>query len=84
MAWRLYPLSGSAIALVLSARIVEGSRASPGTLEYPESRSVFAGCGRNSALELLEVQLGGKKRISARAFINGYKPAESERLGGQE
>ena len=69
--------------LVLSARIVEGSRASPGTL-HTESRSVFAGCGRNSALELLEVQLGGKKRISARAFINGYKPAESERLGGQE
>jgi methionyl-tRNA formyltransferase len=67
--------------LVLRARVAEIAHASPGTLQS-DNRKIFVGCGRNSALELLEVQLGGKKRMSAHAFINGYKPAEYERLGG--
>jgi methionyl-tRNA formyltransferase len=66
--------------LVLSARVAEISRASPGTLQS-DRRTLLAACGDNSALELLEVQLGGKNRMSAQAFINGYKPAEHERLG---
>ncbi|MFL6350597.1 MAG: methionyl-tRNA formyltransferase [Bryobacteraceae bacterium] len=66
--------------LVLSAQITEGSGASPGTLQADKGR-LFAGCGQNSSLELLEVQLGGKKRISAQAFVNGYQPAQCERLG---
>jgi methionyl-tRNA formyltransferase len=66
--------------LVLSARVAEISRASPGTLQS-DRRTLLAACGENSALELLGVQLGGKNRMSAQAFINGYKPAEHERLG---
>jgi methionyl-tRNA formyltransferase len=66
--------------LLLSARVAEISRASPGTLQS-DRRTLLAACGENSALELLEVQLGGKNRMSAQAFINGYKPAEHERLG---
>jgi len=66
--------------LVLSARVAENAPASPGTLRN-DKRTLFAGCGENSALELLEVQLSGKKRMSAQGFINGYKPAEYEMLG---
>jgi methionyl-tRNA formyltransferase len=41
----------------------------------------FVGCGERTALELLEVQMEGKKRMSARDFVNGYRPREGERLG---
>ena len=42
---------------------------------------LFVGCGESSALELLEVQPEGKKRISAHDFVHGYRPQASERLG---
>ena len=41
----------------------------------------FVGCGESTALELLEVQAEGKKRISAGDFVHGYRPQASERLG---
>jgi methionyl-tRNA formyltransferase len=53
---------------------------SPGVLR-PEKRRLFAGCGENTALELLEIQLAGKKSMTAEAFLNGYRLAENERLG---
>ena len=43
---------------------------------------LFAGCGAGSSLELLQVQPEGKKVMSGRDFISGYRPAEGERLGG--
>jgi methionyl-tRNA formyltransferase len=39
------------------------------------------GCAKKTALELLELQLEGKKRSSAQAFINGYHPKPGETLG---
>ena len=42
---------------------------------------LLVGCGQNSGLELLELQLEGKKRTSATSFINGYHPKDSEKLG---
>jgi methionyl-tRNA formyltransferase len=42
---------------------------------------IFVGCGKSTALQLLEVQPEGKKRISARDFIHGYRPQVEERLG---
>jgi methionyl-tRNA formyltransferase len=44
---------------------------------------MFAGCGDNTTLELLQVQLAGKKPMSAEAFLNGYRLAEKEKLGDQ-
>ena len=38
-----------------------------------ESGSLIAGCGEGSALQLLEVQLEGKKRMPAADFV-GYQP----------
>ena len=42
---------------------------------------LFVGCGKSTALELLEVQPEGKKRISTRDFIHGYRPEMGESLG---
>jgi methionyl-tRNA formyltransferase len=42
---------------------------------------LLVGCGQNSSLELLEVQLEGKRRSSARDFIHGYRPQAGEKLG---
>ena len=42
---------------------------------------LLAGCGHNTSLELVEIQLEGKKRTSARDFIQGYHPRAGEILG---
>jgi methionyl-tRNA formyltransferase len=43
---------------------------------------LIAGCGGDTALELREVQLEGKKRMAALDFIHGYHLKSGERLGG--
>lgn len=43
----------------------------PGTLVY--HRGLFASCGDGAALELLEVQLEGRKRMPADIFANGHR-----------
>ena len=48
-----------------------------------EGRRMIAGCGENTALELLQVQLANKKPMPAEAFLNGYRLAENETLGDQ-
>jgi methionyl-tRNA formyltransferase len=67
---------------VLMARPYQTSHVAPGMLTT-DKRRVFAGCGENTTLELLQVQLAGKKAMSAEAFVNGYRPAENEKLGDQ-
>jgi len=52
----------------------------PGELAVQGDR-VLVGSGKNTALELLELQLEGKKRMSARDFLHGYHPTTGERLG---
>jgi methionyl-tRNA formyltransferase len=42
---------------------------------------LFVGCAQNTSLEILELQLEGKKRIQARDFIHGYRPTPGENLG---
>jgi methionyl-tRNA formyltransferase len=39
------------------------------------------GCSPGTALELIEVQVEGKKRMSAQDFVNGYRPYDGEPLG---
>jgi methionyl-tRNA formyltransferase len=46
-----------------------------------DADSLLVGCGSRTALELLEVQVEGKNRMSARDFVNGYRPQAGERLG---
>jgi methionyl-tRNA formyltransferase len=56
------------------------STLAPGELTL-EGGSFLAGAGAGSALELLEVQPEGKRRMPARDFFNGYHPKPGERLG---
>ena len=50
-------------------------------LPAPGPRPLVVRCGAG-ALELLEVQLEGRKRISAADFANGQRLAENEDIGG--
>lgn len=54
----------------------------PGVM-VAEKRRLLVGCGEQSALELLEIQLAGKKRMTAEAFLNGYKLSQNEQLGAR-
>ncbi len=42
---------------------------------------VFVGCGNGSAIELLELQPEGKKRMAAKDFVHGYRPQTMESIG---
>lgn len=52
----------------------------PATLEK-RGHALIAGCGDGTAIELLEVQLEGRKRMDARSFSNGNPIAAPELLG---
>jgi methionyl-tRNA formyltransferase len=60
--------------------------ASAGEVELPPgalrvvNRKLYAGCGDGSSIELREVQLEGKKRMQAAAFLNGFPMASDEVL----
>jgi methionyl-tRNA formyltransferase len=56
------------------------SALSPGEMVI-KGDSLLAGCAEQSALEILELQPEGKRRMNAREFINGYRPHAGERLG---
>jgi len=42
---------------------------------------LFVVCGENSALQLIEVQPEGKRRMTAADFVRGYRPQAGEKLG---
>src|SRR3984957_7265327 len=46
-----------------------------------EGDRLLVGCGSHSSLALIELQLEGKKRMSAPDFLHGYRPKPGEKLG---
>ena len=64
---------------VWSAQLANESIA-PGMIHIADDR-LLVGCGQSTALELLEVQPEGKKRMPAGAFIRGYRPQAGDHLG---
>jgi methionyl-tRNA formyltransferase len=62
-------------------------KASPVPIDIPagtlrvEDGSLLVGCRANSSLELIEVQIEGKKRMPVQDFLNGYRPKAGEQLG---
>ena len=54
--------------------------ASPGLLIVEDHR-LFAGCAEDTWLELLELQLEGKKRLTAAEFLRGATHAANTKLG---
>jgi methionyl-tRNA formyltransferase len=67
--------SNSARMHVWKARAAE-TELSPGSL-LAAGRRLYAGCGDGS-IELLEVQLEGKKRMDVTAFLNGFSISTGE------
>jgi methionyl-tRNA formyltransferase len=67
---------------IISAMPVQAAtvKAGPAELRMADA-GLLLGCGSGTVLELLQVQPEGKKVISAREFIGGYRPADGERLG---
>jgi len=55
-------------------------RGTPCEVHVSDGR-LTVGCGKGTALELLEVQLEGKKRMSATDFLHGFQLRSGERLG---
>ena len=58
---------------------VNGMKGTPGSVIMNKKRLVIA-CGKETAYEILSLQLEGKKRMSAEAFLSGHKIELGERL----
>jgi methionyl-tRNA formyltransferase len=48
---------------------------------WTSGERLLAGCGAGTALELLQLQAEGRKAITAREFLSGYRPKKGEMLG---
>jgi methionyl-tRNA formyltransferase len=46
-----------------------------------ENESIMVGAGGGSTLVPVEIQIEGKKRMSVRDFVHGYRPTDGEILG---
>jgi methionyl-tRNA formyltransferase len=53
-----------------------------GQLVVKESH-LFVGCGRDSAIEVLELQPEGKRRMKSEDFVHGYRPKPGEKIADQ-
>ncbi len=65
---------------ISAARVADNARLTPGEIELGADY-LFAGCGDSTAIEVLELQPEGKRRMSTRDFINGYRPKTGEKFG---
>jgi methionyl-tRNA formyltransferase len=61
-------------------RVQKSSQLPPGAIAT-ESGRLLVGCGHGTALNVIEVQLDGKRRMTAQEFINGYRPKPGDRMG---
>jgi methionyl-tRNA formyltransferase len=64
---------------ILAAR-QDGRHLKEGELAV-EGEHLIVGCGSRTALELLELQLEGKKRMPSRDFMHGYRVSSGDNLG---
>lgn len=66
---------------IWKARVaVEPGSGHPGRLR-PLKKRLVIDCGAGTALEAIEVQIEGRKRMPAEAFLNGHRLDENETLG---
>jgi methionyl-tRNA formyltransferase len=55
-------------------------RCAPAALFHAAKR-LYAGCGNSTVLEIFELQLEGRRRVSATDFLNGVRLSDNEILG---
>ena len=63
-----------------SRPVDEPAQGRPGQL-FPEKKRLLIACGSATALEALEVQAEGRKRMPVESFLNGQRLNENEILG---
>ncbi|WP_263376294.1 methionyl-tRNA formyltransferase [Granulicella aggregans] len=66
--------------IVHRMKVAEGVNVAQGELLVDGER-LIVGCGETTSLELIEVQMEGKKRMAAAEFLRGYQVKSGERLG---
>ncbi len=71
---------GKKLSVVEALPVTSQKRVDAGQLHVAGDR-FFVGCDAGTVLELITVQPEGKKRITVRDFINGYRPRDGEKLG---
>jgi len=59
---------------------VDAPSGEPGQM-IPHKKRLFIACGGATAIEPIDVQVEGRKRMSAEAFLNGHQLKEGEILG---
>ncbi len=62
------------------ASFPQGDSTQPGEIRI-ENHRLFVRCAHNTWLELVEVQLEGKRRLGAAEFLRGMQPVAAARLG---
>ena len=65
---------------ILSALPAPDAQLAPGQLAI-RSRTLLAGCGARTSLQLLELQPEGRKKVSGESFANGARLLDNEGLG---
>jgi methionyl-tRNA formyltransferase len=68
------------MGVAASSGLIDSSLAEPGGIRV-ENHRLFASCAGNTWIELLELQLEGKKRLAAAEFLRGTPVAADARLG---
>lgn len=56
-----------------TANLSVGDEIKTGTVLKAEKDDIIVACGENTALKLIEIQFEGKRRMTARDFLNGQK-----------
>ncbi len=72
---------GKQLTVTAATAIASGASSFPPGALSVQGERLLAGCGNATALELLELQPEGRKRMPARDFLHGYRPRSGERLG---
>jgi len=68
---------------IWKSRVAADARvATPGRM-IAEKKRLLIGCGEGTTLEAVEVQVEGRKRMAAEAFLIGQQVREDELLGGK-
>ena len=67
--------------LIVHRLRVEKERVLPAAMTMVDGDELLVGCGGGSVIELLEVQVEGKRRMAVSEFLRGYQVRSGERLG---
>jgi len=73
---------GRTLHIISAHPMAEPAQVAPSCIQS-SGDSLLVGCGQQTLLRVDELQPEGKRRISARDFLNGYRPSPGERLGAQ-